>query len=135
MMGHHVIIGAAPTGGGGGAPVPVFQPVDYFGDTGSSWSNVSPDGEGGWVVNVGISGASELVRLDATGSYDPAGGTLEFLWSFPPPFTVDDPTLSAPSGLWPSGAGQYSGVTFLTITSSVSGLSTVLTGTLQINWF
>ncbi|BBL75389.1 hypothetical protein [Methylomagnum ishizawai] len=138
MMGHRVITGTAPHGGGGGgegAPVPVFQVAAYFGGEGSSWSSVFQDGEGGWVVNVGISGSSVLVRLDATGSYDPAGGTLEFLWSFPPPFTLDDPTASAPSGLWPANSGQYSGVTFLTITSTASGLSTVLTGTLQINWF
>ncbi|SMF93892.1 hypothetical protein SAMN02949497_1187 [Methylomagnum ishizawai] len=135
MMGHRVITGIARHGGGGGegAPVPVFQFADYFSP--DSWSSVFPDGEGGWVVNVSISAASAVVGIDASGSYDPAGGTLEFLWSFPPPFAFDDPTVSAPSGPWPANGGQYPGVTFLTITSTASGLSTVLTGLLQINWF
>jgi hypothetical protein len=53
-----------------------------------------------------------VVALDGTGSFDPDGNSLDYLWSVPAGIVLDDETSATPSGLFPLG------ITLVTLTVS-----------------
>ncbi|MFI5931803.1 Ig-like domain-containing protein [Actinoplanes sp. NPDC051494] len=74
-----------------------------------------------WIGESYLAAVGYPVTFEATGSFDPAGGTLSYGWDVDNDGTIDR-TTTEPSLTW-TYAAAYDGLVKLTVTSSTSGLA------------
>jgi len=83
-----------------------------------------------WVGEGYLGAVGKPVAFDATGSFDPAGGTLSYGWDFDNDGTLDK-TTSTPTASW-TYPGKYQGLVKVTVTSS-SGQASAATAPVVVD--